>query len=250
MNEDERKVGIPESITINGVTYSVKDTPELQQFIQSVAKVEKAKLYSQFESMKRQIDALGKVQVLPETSTVQEMLEQVKSTLKEDLRNELPSLLKEVIQPVLTATEQSRLNEIEAFKEKLLKENEGACFPELVEGNTREELLASMEKSKNLRAKYSAPFINPNADTHVTDPLLEKQRAEMMGQQSTPTPAPAPAPAPQAPSTPTVPPAAPRVPSPEASEPTNIKRMSMSEFEKNREQLRAQLEQTYGNGTL
>ena len=80
MNEDERKVGIPESITINGVTYSVKDTPELQQFIQSVAKVEKAKLYSQFESMKRQIDALGKVQVLPETSTVQEMLEQVKST--------------------------------------------------------------------------------------------------------------------------------------------------------------------------
>ena len=132
MNEDERKVGIPESITINGVTYSVKDTPELQQFIQSVAKVEKAKLYSQFESMKRQIDALGKVQVLPETSTVQEMLEQVKSTLKEDLRNELPSLLKEVVQPVLTATEQSRLNEIEAFKEKLLKENEGACFPELV----------------------------------------------------------------------------------------------------------------------
>ena len=39
----EQKVGIPESITINGITYLVKETPELQQFIQSVAKVEKSK---------------------------------------------------------------------------------------------------------------------------------------------------------------------------------------------------------------
>ena len=64
MNEnEERKVGIPESITINGVTYAVKDTPELQQFIQEVAKVEKSKLYTQFENLKAQIANLGRVKV-------------------------------------------------------------------------------------------------------------------------------------------------------------------------------------------
>ena len=60
---EEKKVGIPESITINGVTYTVKDTPELQQFIQEVAKVEKSKLYTQFENLKSQIANLGKVRV-------------------------------------------------------------------------------------------------------------------------------------------------------------------------------------------
>ena len=42
MNEDERRnASIPESITINGITYVVRDNPELQKFIQAVSKVEK-----------------------------------------------------------------------------------------------------------------------------------------------------------------------------------------------------------------
>ena len=50
MPNPQNTPSIPESITINGVTYLVKDTPELQQFIQSIAKVEKSKLYSQMEN--------------------------------------------------------------------------------------------------------------------------------------------------------------------------------------------------------
>ena len=53
MNDEERRnVSIPESVTINGITYVVRDTPELQKFMQAVSKVEKNKLYSQFESLK------------------------------------------------------------------------------------------------------------------------------------------------------------------------------------------------------
>ena len=67
MNEDERRnASIPESITINGITYVVRDTPELQKFIQAVSKVEKNKLYSQFDSIKNQLEDLRKIQVVPD----------------------------------------------------------------------------------------------------------------------------------------------------------------------------------------
>ena len=42
MNDEERRnVSIPESVTINGITYVVRDTPELQKVMQAVSKVEK-----------------------------------------------------------------------------------------------------------------------------------------------------------------------------------------------------------------
>ena len=59
MDKPQNTVSIPESITINGVTYVVKDTPELLNFMQTVAKVEKNKLYSQFETLKEQIAKLA-----------------------------------------------------------------------------------------------------------------------------------------------------------------------------------------------
>ena len=58
---EKNNVNIPESVTIGGVTYAVKETPELQQFIQDIAKVEKSKLYSQFETLKAQIATLQNV---------------------------------------------------------------------------------------------------------------------------------------------------------------------------------------------
>ena len=68
MNDEERRnVSIPESVTINGITYVVRDTPELQKFMQAVSKVEKNKLYSQFESLKNQLEDLRKVQVVPDS---------------------------------------------------------------------------------------------------------------------------------------------------------------------------------------
>lgn len=248
---EEKKVGIPESITINGVTYTVKDTPELQQFIQEVAKVEKSKLYTQFENLKSQIANLGKVRVTGNNLDVDTIVEKLKGTFvtKEDFQEMLPGVLKEVVQPVLTATEQNRKNELEQYREKLISENIATCIPELVKGETKEELDASLKESIRLRASYPTPstaHIDPTR--HVTDPLIQKQ-AQEMGGQPTQTPTPQGAPTPTAAPTP-IPPAAPRRPSPEVSGPQNVKQMPMSEFEKQRETLRQQLEAMYGGGPL
>lgn len=247
---EEKKVGIPESITINGVTYAIKDTPELQQFIQEVAKVEKSKLYTQFENLKAQIANLGKVRVTGNSLDVDTIVEKLKGTFvtKEDFQEMLPGVLKEVVQPVLTATEQNRKNELEQYREKLIGENIATCIPELVKGETKEELDASLKESIRIRAAYPTPStaaIDPNK--HVTDPLIQKQAQEMVGQPLTPTPQAAPAPT-AAPTS--APPAAPRRPSPEVSGPQNVKQMPMNEFEKQRESLKQQLEAMYGGGSL
>lgn len=178
---EEKKVGIPESITINGVTYAIKDTPELQQFIQEVAKVEKSKLYTQFENLKAQIANLGKVRVTGNSLDADTIVEKLKGTFvtKEDFQEMLPGVLKEVVQPVLTATEQNRKNELEQYREKLIGENIATCIPELVKGETKEELDASLKESIRIRAAYPTPStaaIDPNK--HVTDPLIQKQAQE------------------------------------------------------------------------
>lgn len=241
---EEKKVGIPESITINGVTYLVKDTPELQQFIQEVAKVEKSKLYTQFENLKSQIANLGKVRVMG-GSDVDTIVERLKGTFvtKEDLQTVLPGVLKEVVQPVLTATEQNRQDDLRQYREKLIRENADTCIPDLVKGETKEELDAALKESIRLRASYPTPstvHIDPTA--HVTDPLIVKQAQEMAARaEQTPTPQPAPA---QAASS--MPPVAPRRVSPEVNGPQNVKQMPMSEFEKQRDSLMQQLEAVYG----
>lgn len=252
MNEnEEKKVGIPESITINGVTYAVKDTPELQQFIQEVAKVEKSKLYTQFENLKSQIANLGRVRVNGNLDS-DALVEKLTGTFitKEDLKEMLPSVLKEVVQPVLTATEQNRQDELRQYREKIIGENITTCIPDLVKGDTKEELDASLKESIRLRASYPTPSTaHTDPSRHVTDPLLKKQAAEM-GVQPIQTPTPTTAPTQPLPPTSPTPPAAPRRTSPEVSGPQSVKQMSMSEFESQRDALKQQLEAMYGGGSL
>ena len=248
-NED-KKVGIPESITIGGVTYLVKDTPELQQFIQQVSKVEKSKLYTQFENLKAQIANLGKVEVKKEDTNfdIEAVVEKLRGTFvtKEDFKEMLPNVIKEVVQPVLTATEQNRQNELAQYRERIIQENIATCIPDLVTGDTKEALDASLKESIRIRSAYPSPStvgIDPNKP--VKDPLIEKQMNEQVAQEYK-SPTPTVAPQPQNP----LPPAAPRRPSPEVSQQSNVKQMSMSEFEKQREALHAQLESMYGGGSL
>lgn len=248
---EEKKVGIPESITINGVTYTVKDTPELQQFIQEVAKVEKSKLYTQFENLKSQIANLGKVKVTGNNLEIDTIVEKLKGTFvtKEDFQEMLPGVLKEVVQPVLTATEQNRKSELQQYREKLISENVATCIPDLVKGETKEELDASLQESIRLRASYPTPStVNIDPTKHITDPLIQKQAQEMGVQQTQTPPTPQTAPIPA--NLPPMPPAAPRRTSPEVSGPQNVKQMPMSEFEKQRDTLKQQLEALYGSGSL
>lgn len=238
----ESKVALPESITLNGVVYPVKDYPELQQFIQQVSKVEKTKLYSQFESLRNQIESLSRVKITDNLS-VDSIVEKLKETFvtRETLQEMLPATLKEVVQPLLMASEQTRQDELSAYRQKLITENAATCIPDLVVGNSKEELDAALQKSIELRSKYPSPSSVANMGHHVVDPNIEKQFAEQGDY--TPTPLPA------QPAAPTIP-AAPRRPSPDAGAPTNIKGMNLQEFERNREQLHAQLQSLYGEGTL
>lgn len=240
---EERKVGIPESIVLGGVTYLVKEHPALQQFIQEVAKVEKSKLYTQFENLKAQISNLQKVEVIGENNKgfdVDAIVEKLRGTFvtKEDLKESLPNVLKEVVQPMLTATEQQQKNELAQYREKLIQDNIATCIPELVKGNTKEELDATLQESIRLRSSYPTPSTAAIEHKPVVDPLIEKQQKELDAA-FTPTPA-----APQAPVA--TPPIAPRRPSPEVSSTPNVKQMPMSEFEKQRDVLHAQLEAMFG----
>lgn len=243
--KEETKVSIPESITLGGVTYYVKDTPELRQFIQDVAKVEKAKLYSQFENLKAQISNLGKVNIVgKEQFDIDRVVEKMKGVFvtKEDLMSTLPNIIKEVVQPVLTATEENRKNELHEYREKLIKENIATCIPDLVRGETKEELDNSLKESIRLREAYPSPSSAGVDNKPVTDPLVQKQLKELeatMGKEP-------PTPQPQK-QTSQVPPLAPRRQSPEATGvQSNVRQMSMAEFAQNRDALKAQLASLYG----
>ena len=248
-NEEEKKVGIPESITINGVTYLVKETPELQQFIQQVSKVEKSKLYTQYENLRTQIQNLGREQVQNETPQLDlnALAEKLSATFvtKEDMKIMLPDVVKNVIQPVLNATEENRQNELKAYREKLIQENIATCIPDLVTGNSKEELDATLKKSIQLRASYPTPSTVHTQGQPVKDPLIAAQATAMEQATPTPTPSAPTAPAPQA-QPPVQIPTAPRRPSPEVSAPRSAKNMPMSEFEAKRASLLAELEATYG----
>ena len=258
MPKEQKTVGIPESITLNGVTYFVKDTPELQQFIQEVAKVEKSKLYSQYEALKAQINTLSGVEVSTEKNTddLDAIVEKLKGTFvtAEELKQILPDALKEVVQPVLQATEQNRINDLQQYREKIISENIDKCIPDLVKGNTKEELDESLRESIRIRSSYPTPSSKPNGGAPIVDPLIQQQMQQANAANNvTPTPQvqmPQP-PQAQAPKNETpMPPATPRRPSPEADQTSrNIKRMTASEFAQNRDALRQQLDSMYGEGS-
>lgn len=260
MPQVQNTTNIPESITLNGVTYPVKDTPELQQFIQDVAKVERTKLYSQMESLRNQIQQLNNVQVVPESNQPfdsKALIAELKNIFvtADTLKETIAASVKEVVQPVLDATKRNEQNELEAYREKLIRENEATCIPDLVSGTTREELDANLKKSIEIRAKYATP-----APSYKGDPTLQSQA----NQQTPPAgpssqaqgTAPQNPPTPSAPQTQAVPPQpqTPSVPMRPAPDPSNgapnVKQMSMQEFARQREQLEANLRNIYGGSNL
>lgn len=249
MDKPQNTVSIPESITINGVTYVVKDTPELLNFMQTVAKVEKNKLYSQFETLKEQITKLGNVQVVGGEENkvdIDSIVEKLKGTFvtKQDLQETLKGTVEEVVRPVLQATQKQQEDEIAQYRQNLINENIATCIPELVQGKTKEELDAALKHSIELRASYPTPSTAHLGGQNTHDPLLQAQLKTLNGG-GTPTP---PQPGQQAPANPPMPPAAPRRPSPEADEGgSNVKQMSMSEFANQRENLLRNLQATFGN---
>lgn len=242
----EQESRIPESITINGVTYSIKETPELQELVKSVSKVEKNKLYSQFQNLKQQIENLNKVQV--ETNTgldINKLVETLRGEFvtKGDLENGIKNAVSEVVQPILQKTELDQKAELSAYREKLISDNIAICIPELVKGETKEQLDATLQDSIKLRASYPSPSSVQSQPTHVVDPLIARQMAEANAHNAARNKE---TPAPQASVGPI--PAIPGYTSREIDgSPTPTKGMSMGDFAQQRESLKQQLEAMYGN---
>lgn len=254
MPNPQNTPSIPESITINGVTYLVKDTPEIQQFIQAVAKVEKSKLYSQMDSLKAQIQNLGNVEVIPtEQFNADSFIEKLKGTFvtADSLKETLSNTIKEVVQPVLDATHRNEQNELNEYREKLINENAATCIPELVKGNSKEELDAALKESIRLRSAYPSPSGQQVPQGYQGDPNLQRQAGqEQFRPQNPPTPQ-AQNPTPQPQSLTSQAPAAPRYPAPDASQQgSSPRQMSMAEFAKKRDALKANLEAMYGGSSL
>ena len=236
-DNNAEEIRIPESITINGVTYKVSETPELQSLIQTVAKIEKSKLYSKYDELKAQLDSLKTADIQGMGTISAETLESLKGIFltKEDLaalQSGFPEMVKEVVNPLLENVEKAKVNEIEEYRNQLITANANTCIPELVKGATKEELDASLAESIRIRQQYS-PAQSPQT---VHDPLV-KEQARAAGVSLNPTP------------TPTQAPAVPPVPARPAAQPggqPTAKGMSMEEFAKNRDMLRKQLEGMYG----
>lgn len=220
--EEKKVVLIPGSITIGEITYVIKDTPELQSLIAAVAKVEKDKLYSQFESLKTQVNQLGNVQV-QETPKAPLDVE----ALKKDIVGEITSQLKTIVQPMLQATQDSKQEELRKYKESIINSNLDKCIPELVKGETVEELNTSLAESVALRAKYLHPVNNVTPK----DPLMEVAAAKLEKEVTEEKVNVA------------------QVPKREAPDgfgvPENIQAMSMEEFGKRREALQDTLKSMY-----
>lgn len=236
INKDN--VSIPESITIGDTVYNVKDTPALQQLIQAVSKVEKTKLYSRYDDLKKQVDNLQNVKVEPsDTASLLDSLKGVVLT-KEDLQEYLPKAITEVVQPLLQATARQNKESLDAYRDKLIKDNLATCIPDLVIGNTKEELDAALAKSIELRAKYPSPSsqgVVTNAQKG--EPINTKASSAALTMKAV------------NPQNDVL--AAPSIAmrqSPDMGEPTNIKRMSLDEFSKKRNELQRQLASIYGGG--
>ena len=223
--EEKKVAAIPTSITIGEITYVIKDTPELQSLIASVSKVEKDKLYSQFESLKNQVNQLGNIQVKEASNAPLDA-----ETLKKDIVETVTEKFSQMLAPILSATKDSKQNELNQYRESLIKANLDKCIPELVEGNTKEELNASLAKSISLRAKYVHPLNNVSTQ----DPLL-KQEAERLENETKEVKE-------EKPIIPTVP----KRESPDGFEaPEDVKTMSMEEYAQRRDSIQKQLQTMY-----
>lgn len=158
---------LPDSITIGENTFVIKDTPELLSLISKIAQNEKSKLYSQIENLKDALAKLDNVNVEPADF----------SGIKKELMDAMTSKITEIIQPLIEKTRIIETNSIEEYRNKLINDNKDICIPEMVEGKTKEELDAALQRSIEVRKRYptSNPTVTPTGSAPVVDPVIKHQ---------------------------------------------------------------------------
>lgn len=248
--------------------------PAIQDVIKAAASIERRKLYSSMQSLQEQNEELSqKVVATPATPSVQQVTsatveasqnpetrllnqnkaikttmeneknkggvsrEEVHEILNEAFTKTLPEILRSQLAPVTETISNIQKQTIEEYRNARIAELGDTIIPELVEGNTKDEIEVSIIKSRTLRAKYNAPAPAPAA--------TEQPPIQTSTQQLAPQTVQVPAVTVQAPVTPapTVPPA-----TPNASDKNlpDFTKMSADEFGKNRESLAKSLREQYG----
>ena len=256
------RVTIPRTINIGGQEFSVADNPELSNLVslvrQDTASVEKAKLYPAIDKLKKEVEILTNAEIINPTGNADTQgMEKLISGIVEQQFNGILDRLDEKLSPLLAASQKSEAATLEAYRNDLLSANLGKCVPELVVGNSKEELESALQASvasfNNLKEQFGIKSVEEQlANTHHTTPTA-----------TTPTPATPTTPvtpATTAPLTTTVP-ASSTTPKPEEAKPEtivlpsspastavpgtelpNISGMSMEEFSKRREELAKNLQ--------
>jgi hypothetical protein len=259
-----QRVTIPRTINIGGQEFSVADTPELNSLVslirQDAAAIEKGKLYPAFEKLQRDYQTLATAEIInPSKGNAGE--EVILATAEAKL-DQLFKAFTDKLEPLLSANARNEEASLEAYKSKLLQENLGKVIPELVVGTTREEIDASLESSKSLCAKYAPQFGVTNIEYQMQHAPIAKVTPPQVVNQTAPQVAPNTV-APQtqtapvtnanpetnaiAPERTVVLPSSPASTEIASTEAPNVGSMSMDEFSRRREELRAGLSNVLGN---
>lgn len=143
---------IPDSITLGGVAYKVSETPELTAFLSTVrkniSKTEKSKLYSTIETLQKELKALEKVEIVAPTFDL--------DTLKKDIVKELKGTFEPLLADVSKKATFLEASQVADYKNRLISENQDKCYPELIVGDTKEDLDKALQSSLELWGKYQS----------------------------------------------------------------------------------------------
>lgn len=150
---------IPKSLILGTVSYSVDDNPELKAFVtgiqKHVAQTEKAKLYTQINSLSEQVKSLMAVKIESnQNAPVPVDNAQFKAELLKEVGATVSSLLKTALEPIVQRSALTEQASLADYRNKLVADNQGKLIPELVVGSTREEIDANFKQSLKLFEQY------------------------------------------------------------------------------------------------
>jgi len=227
---------LPEVLVLGGATYRISENPDLQAFVDSIIKhtatTEKDKLYGQIKSMKERMDLLEETSKHISTPSPIDYakIEEIVNTKVTAIESAITTKVNDLLKPIANRIETQVVEDIKEYKNKLIRENDGKCMVELIQGETKEQLDASLASAIELFNKYrtNPPVIPVNTPATTTPAATVTTTPTTQPVENTP------------PATPaiTVPPVVPVTN--QASMP-DIKSMSTVDFAKNREALKGEI---------
>lgn len=173
------RVAIPTTITIGGQLISINENPELANLVALVRKdtaaVEKNKLYDNYKKLQEQINAL------PDPTTFQQPgnavnVESIVTAISAQMDqkfNNLVNNFQATMSPLLKTSQDAETSRIQAYRNQLLADNQGQVVPDMVVGNSIEELDAAL-----VMAKKGFESVRGMFGIETPNEIMSRQHAE------------------------------------------------------------------------